>query len=115
MMDYEIVIGLEVHTQLKTVSKLQTTLYKYLDDLNINYVKEHCVGPWVFDCYIPLHKLLIECQGDYWHNQPKAIRNDKAKATPIVPPMVAIALVRCSSRVRSASNAVTTADTAPAP
>ena len=41
--------------------------------------------------------------------------SETAKAMPMVAPMVAIALVRCSSRVKSANKAVTTAETAPAP
>ena len=41
--------------------------------------------------------------------------NATTKDTPILMPMVAMALVRFSSRVTSASSAITTADTAPAP
>ena len=43
------------------------------------------------------------------------IRVDTANATPLVEPIIAMALVRCSSRVRSASIALTAAETAPAP
>ena len=38
-----------------------------------------------------------------------------AKETPILMPMVAMAFIRFSSRVTSASSAITTADTAPPP
>ena len=40
---------------------------------------------------------------------------DIANVIPMVPPIIAIALVRCSSLVRSATKAVTAAETAPAP
>ena len=40
---------------------------------------------------------------------------DKAKVIPIVAPIIAIAFVRCSSRVRSATSAVIAAEIAPAP
>lgn len=66
------------------VSNIQLLLYNYLDDLNVNYYKEGdatTIGYYVFDCLVPDHKLLIECQGDYWHSLPKAIRNDKSKFT----------------------------------
>lgn len=73
------------------VSSIQTILYSILDDLGIEYFKEgdetdkECIiGPYNFDCVIPRHgkkSLVIECQGDYWHTQDKAIRIDKAKAT----------------------------------
>lgn len=75
------------------VSSLQEILYSILDDLGVKYYREYpdkpadpevVIGPWNFDCVIPRENepaLLIECQGEYWHNQPKAIRNDKSKAT----------------------------------
>ena len=43
------------------------------------------------------------------------ITRARAKLSPMVAPIEAMALVRCSSRVRSASSAETTAETAPAP
>lgn len=74
------------------VSSLQTILYSILDDLNVKYFREYpdrsadqevIIGPYNFDCAIPLldKKLLIECQGDYWHSLDKAIRTDKSKST----------------------------------
>lgn len=33
----------------------------------------------VFDFYIPSLNLLIECDGDYWHSLPKAIKKDTQK------------------------------------
>ena len=44
-----------------------------------------------------------------------ASTSDSAKTRPIEAPIIAIALVRCSSRVRSAASAVTAAEIAPAP
>ena len=41
--------------------------------------------------------------------------SDSAKVSPMDAPTIAIALVRCSSRVASAMNAVTAAEIAPAP
>jgi len=76
------------------ISSIQNILYSILDDLGVVYFREHghdtaadpqCViGPYNFDCVIPRDgnkSLLIECHGDYWHTQEKAIRVDKAKAT----------------------------------
>lgn len=75
------------------LSNIQHTLYSILDDLNIKYYREYqdresdpetIIGPYNFDCVIPRdgdRDLLIECHGDYWHSQDKAIRNDQAKQT----------------------------------
>ena len=43
------------------------------------------------------------------------ITKDTAKVMPMVVPIKAMALVRCSSRVKSASSAINTAEIAPAP
>ena len=75
------------------VSNIQAILYGILDDLEIEYYREHnnkeddqqCkIGPWTFDCVIPREgntNLLIECQGNYWHSLPKVKMADEAKAS----------------------------------
>ena len=71
------------------ISSLQIKLYEYLDNLDVEYIKEGPqtrIGHYVFDCLIPRQdglnrSILIECQGDYWHSLPKNIRNDKSKFT----------------------------------
>lgn len=77
----------------RRVSSLQITLYSILDDLGIKYYREHengdddlqCgIGPYSWDCVIPrdgTKTLLIDCNGDYWHNLKSRIATDKAKAT----------------------------------
>lgn len=70
------------------LSNIQTMLYGYLNDLNIIHHREGdhtAIGYYTFDCLIPSDDLtkrkhlLIECQGDYWHSLPRAVRNDKSK------------------------------------
>lgn len=75
------------------VSSLQAILYSILDDLRVDYFREHndkpddpecTIGPWNFDCVIPRRNgrtLLIECQGDFIHNLPGKRQLDTAKAT----------------------------------
>lgn len=78
--------------QSKKVSSIQSILYSILDDLGVKHFREYAdkpadpeciIGPYNFDCVIPTNAktLLIECQGDYWHSQEKAIRVDLAKST----------------------------------
>lgn len=74
-------------SQLAKVSSIQNMLYKYLDDLKVNYIKESeatKIGYYHFDSLIPNASgggLLIECQGDYWHSLPRTQRTDRAKFT----------------------------------
>ena len=74
------------------ISSIQEILYSILDDLNIPYYREYkdkpadpetIIGPYSFDCVIPLKdkKLLIECQGDYWHSLDKTKTNDHRKSS----------------------------------
>ena len=65
------------------VSTQQQILYGILSDLGIEYTPEFDVGFWTFDCMIKkAHKdLLIEVQGDYWHNRPNQITRDQQKST----------------------------------
>ena len=70
-----------IRQSMPIISALNKTVFALLERLGIPYVAEHPVGPWNFDVFIPSHNLLIECQGEYWHNLPRAVRNDKSKAT----------------------------------
>lgn len=63
------------------VSRLQKILYSLLDDLRVSYKSEFKVGPYHFDCFVPDHNLLIECNGEYWHKLPDHVRNDQSKST----------------------------------
>lgn len=74
------------------ISSIQLLLYSLLDDLGVRYFRERdnstdlecIIGPWAFDCAIPRANkptLLIECQGDYFHNTTRQILRDKQKAT----------------------------------
>jgi hypothetical protein len=72
--------------QINQISSIQKMLYSFLDNLDIVYCKEGeqtRIGYYVFDCVIVIDnkKLLIECQGDYWHSLAKMERNDRSKFT----------------------------------
>lgn len=67
--------------QLSRVSSTQKILYSILDDLGIPYESEKTIGWWIYDCYLPKHNIIIECQDDYWHSLKKTKIRDKAKAT----------------------------------
>lgn len=75
----------QIRANQPRLSNLQTMLYNYLDDLGVTYFREGSdtvIGYYTFDCLIPAgsaKKLLIECQGDYWHSLEPG--RDRAKFT----------------------------------
>lgn len=49
-----------------------------LDKRNIFYKKNHPLEKTAnVDFYLPIYNIIIQCDGDYWHNLPKAIEKDK--------------------------------------
>ncbi len=64
-------------------SSLHNVLSGYLDDLHLNYTPEFKVGPYNFDFCIhrDCTSILVEINGDYWHNRAEAIERDKRKAS----------------------------------
>lgn len=66
--------------QLKTCdTKPELAVERILQSLNITYIKQYQVGPYLFDFYLPNNNVLIEVQGEYWHSLPNALANDYAK------------------------------------
>ncbi len=88
--DYQLRMAI-VRANQPMVSSIQEYLYEILDDLNIKYYREYAnkpndletvIGPYNFDCMIPRDdapNLLIECQGDYFHNKEDRIIRDNQK------------------------------------
>ena len=46
---------------------------------NILYVKQYPIEVGIADFYLPESNLIIECDGDYWHNMPNRVISDKRK------------------------------------
>lgn len=71
-----------------TISSIQKQLYFILDELGVTYNKEGpetVRGHFVFDASIPNYyngkTLLLEVQGNYWHNLERVKQNDRRKFT----------------------------------
>lgn len=63
-------------------SSIEIKVQEQLDEIGIRYVQQKRIynGERYFflDFYIPSLKLIIECNGDYWHNLPEKIERDKS-------------------------------------
>lgn len=63
------------------ISSIEKKVKEQLDELNIKYIQQkQIIGNnkiYYLDFYIPSLKLVIECNGDYWHSLPNRIQRDK--------------------------------------
>ena len=64
-----------------TVSSIELKVKSQLDNIGIRYIQQKSVTNgernFYLDFYIPSLKLVIECNGDYWHNLPERKQRDK--------------------------------------
>jgi len=56
-------------------SKLELTMQSMLDTLNLEYLQGEYLAPYRPDFVLPDHKLVIECDGLYWHSD--AVNSNK--------------------------------------
>lgn len=66
-----------------SMSSIEYKVANQLTDNNIRYIQQKRIYDSIndklfyLDFYIPEYKLVIECNGDYWHSKPKRIERDK--------------------------------------
>ena len=71
-----------VNAPKKNKSKLEDIVAKELNKLNIKYEKQKFIEAsnrtFFVDFFLPEYDLIIECNGDYWHNlESRMIRDDE--------------------------------------
>ena len=57
-------------------SRLEQATWIVLDKLGVVYQTAVAFGPYVADIYVAPNRLVIECDGAYWHKQPTTIERD---------------------------------------
>jgi len=71
-----------VRCQLKLASpnnrtKIELKIKAILDEIHVRYLEQYpMLGIAVVDFYLPDHHLIIEADGDYWHNYPYGTKQD---------------------------------------
>ena len=60
-------------------SSIEKDIWKVLDEIGIEYKIQVSFnnGRFIVDIYVPDQRLIIECNGDYWHNLPERKKRDK--------------------------------------
>lgn len=69
------------HNMGRQETTIEATIRQLLNENGIRYIQEAPVGPYVCDFYVESNdsKVIIECDGTYWHSLPHAKRTDKRK------------------------------------
>ena len=69
----------QINSQKKNISSIELKMKDELDRLEVKYVHQKSIanGKFILDFYLPEHRLVIECNGDYWHKLPNRIKRDK--------------------------------------
>lgn len=68
-----------VTTMQKGATSIEIAVERVLIALNEPYKPQKPMAKWLVDFYLPQYHLIIECDGDYWHNLPNVIEKDKKK------------------------------------
>ena len=63
----------------QTNTKIERKMEAFLKFKNIKFYHPFNIGNYCFDFYVPENKLVIECDGDYWHNYPDGTEKDRIK------------------------------------
>jgi len=57
--------------QTKKPTKIEIKMKNFLDEYKIRYEKSHTINNFLVDFYLFDYNFVIECDGDYWHANPK--------------------------------------------
>ena len=69
-----------LHYSMPRETAIETAVYGELERRGVTFVKQQVIdGLWVADALIPGAKIVIECDGTYWHSQPEMEKRDRRK------------------------------------
>ena len=70
--------GLLQQQNFKKPTSIEKKVYAELKARGLLFEKQYLInGKFLVDAYIPSLNLVIEADGDYWHNLPKVVKKDK--------------------------------------
>jgi very-short-patch-repair endonuclease len=75
--------GIEVkklHYSMPRATSIEEMIYRELQRRGVTFVKQQVIdGLWVADALIPGARVVIECDGEYWHSRPEMQERDQKK------------------------------------
>ena len=67
-------------SQMKRPTGIERAVAALLDALGVEHLPQYLIGNrFVVDFYVPSRKLVIECDGSYWHSLPGRAEKDAAR------------------------------------
>lgn len=64
---------------IKNQTSIEKKIQSLLQQLNIEYESQKCIYNFIVDFYLPKYNIIIECDGDYWHNLQHIVKRDIIK------------------------------------
>ncbi|MCG7345320.1 endonuclease domain-containing protein [Sporosarcina sp. ACRSL] len=64
--------GRRTSIEIKMAEELERRGIKFIEQFNLDNI-------FVPDFYLPEYRIIVECDGDYWHNLPSVIKKDNRK------------------------------------
>lgn len=64
---------------LNRPTSIENTVAQLLSNMKIAFWEQFPVDWYTCDFFLPKYNIIIECDGDYWHNLPKSKARDKRK------------------------------------
>ena len=75
--------GVEVkklHYSMPRATSIEEIVYGELERRGVTFVKQQVIdGLWVADALIPGPRVVVECDGEYWHSRPDMQERDRKK------------------------------------
>lgn len=70
----------KLHYTMPRETAIEAKLYQELERRGVTFVKQQVIdGLWVADALIPGARMIVECDGEYWHSLPKMVERDRKK------------------------------------
>lgn len=61
------------------ISSIEIKMQEALLKVGLEPTPQYIIGPYIADFAFPEHHLVVECDGDYWHGNPKQQAKDRRK------------------------------------
>ena len=70
----------KLHYTMPRETAIEAKIYQELERRGVTFVKQQVIdGLWVADALIPGARVVVECDGEYWHALPEMIERDRKK------------------------------------